>query len=301
MLPKDDFPSSGGGMKTVMMVLVFLVFVSSDGLSQEQEPQATSAKVLFGLPYAEPKNAHQRLDVYAPEGAKNLPIVVWVHGGSWTRGDKALSQHKPYAFTRQGFVFVSVNYRFVPSVTPADQAGDVAKAIKYVHDHCEKWGGDPERIFSMGHSAGAHLSALVCTDQKYLKAAGLELPSIIGCIAVDVAAYDISARYEKASVSLQKILADIFGKDSTSQKRVSPINHVSPDKGIPPFLVIHIGIDPQKSQSQSFVKALLAAKVPTRVHVAQGKGHKKLDEEIGLPGDEPTKAVFEFLDSVLEN
>ena len=81
---------------------------------------------------------------------------------------------------------------------------------------------------------------------------------------------------------------------------MSPVHHVAKGKGIPPFQLIHIGVDPQKSQTQTFVKRLKAEGVSVRVHVAQGKGHKKLDEEMGLAEDKPTQAVFEFLDSLLK-
>ncbi len=101
-------------------------------------------------------------------------------------------QRKPQAFVDKGFVFVSVNYRFVPDVTVNEMTGDIAKAIKWVHDHAGDYGGDPKTIFVAGHSAGAHLAALVCTDESYLKAEGLSLSNIKGCIPVDTAVYDIA-------------------------------------------------------------------------------------------------------------
>jgi arylformamidase len=285
-------------MKILISVFLSLVFVSAVAIAGEKRAEATSARVLFHLPYTETADKAHRLDVYIPDGATDRPVVVWVHGGSWVRGDKALAQRKPQAFTARNYVFVAINYRFVPDVMAGDQAADVAKAIKYVHDNCSKWGGNPKKLFIMGHSAGTHLSALVCTDESYLKAEGLDLSNIAGCVAVDVAGYDLKTRYEKAGANLRKILAPIFGADAKSQSHVSPICHVAAKKGIPPFLVIHIGLDPQKSQSLAFVKKLTAAGVSAKVHSAKGKGHKKLDEEMGMNGDAPTNAVFKFLDSL---
>src|SRR5438445_1373931 len=92
-------------------------------------------KVHRDLAYAEPKNERQTLDVYAPTEGKGHPVVVWIHGGGWQRGDKTEVQAKPRAFVDRGFVFVSTNYRFVPSVTIGQMAGDVAKAIGWIHDH----------------------------------------------------------------------------------------------------------------------------------------------------------------------
>ncbi len=106
------------------------------------------------IAYAEPKNERQTLDVYAPREGKNHPIVFWIHGGGWQAGDKTDVQTKPQAFVDKGFIFVSINYRFVPSVTIMEMAGDIAKSIRWVHDHAQEYGGDPDTFFVMGHSAG---------------------------------------------------------------------------------------------------------------------------------------------------
>src|SRR5438552_12163260 len=132
------------------------------------------------LAYIEPKNERQTLDVYAPAEGKDHPVVVWIHGGGWRGGDKSSVQKKPQAFVDNGFVFVSTTYRFVPNVTVKEMTGDIAKAIRWTHDHAKDFGGDPDTIFVMGHSAGAHLAALVCTDESYLKAEGLSLSIIRG-------------------------------------------------------------------------------------------------------------------------
>ncbi|WP_202921109.1 alpha/beta hydrolase [Anatilimnocola aggregata] len=118
---------------------------------------AAEPKVHRDLAYAEPKNERHTLDVYAPAEGKDHPIIVWIHGGGWRNGDKGNVQTKPQAFVDKGFIFVSVNYRFVPQVTVKEMTADIAKAIKWVHGHAAKNGGDPDSIFVAGHSAGAHL------------------------------------------------------------------------------------------------------------------------------------------------
>jgi acetyl esterase/lipase len=256
-------------------------------------------RVRFHLPYVQPADDTRRLDVYSPEG-DNMPVIVWVHGGAWVGGDKSFAQHKPRTFTRRGFVFVAINYRLVPNVRAGDQAADVAAAIGYVRKNCKKWGGDPTKVFVMGHSAGTHLAALVCTNERYTAAANLKLSDISGCIAVDVAGYDIPARYDKAGDGLRKTLAEIFGESVDERARLSPIRHVAAGKGIPPFLIIHIGVDPQKSQSEAFAEKLKQAGVATTLYVARGKGHKKLDEEMGRPDSKASQAVYAFLEARLK-
>src|SRR6187431_2167335 len=132
--------------------------------------------------YADPAHERQVLDVYAPAGAKNLPVVFWIHGGGWVTGDKSEVKLKPRAFTERGFVFVSTNYRLLPQVEMGTIVGDIARSIRWVHDHIAEYGGDPDRILIMGHSAGAQLAAIVCTDDRYLRAEGLSLAIFKGCV-----------------------------------------------------------------------------------------------------------------------
>src|SRR4051812_30982781 len=118
-------------------------------------PQARAEDVKRNIPYVDKADERQVLDVYSPPRAKNLPVVFWIHGGGWQTGDKTDVQVKPQYFMDKGFVFVSTNYRLLPAVDMATIVRDVAKAVRWVHDHIAEHGGDPERILVMGHSAGA--------------------------------------------------------------------------------------------------------------------------------------------------
>src|SRR3954453_16610913 len=131
--------------------------------SDVNSAMADEPQVHRDIAYAEPKNERQTLDVYAPREGKDHPIVFWIHGGGWQVGSKTDVQMKPKAFVNKGCVFVSTNYRFVPDVTIGEMAGDIARSIRWVHDHARDFGGDPDTFFVMGHSAGAQLAALVST------------------------------------------------------------------------------------------------------------------------------------------
>ncbi len=262
---------------------------------------AAESKVHRDLAYVEPADASRRLDVYAPADGKDHPVLVWIHGGGWRQGDKSGVQHKPQAFVGKGFVFVSVNYRFVPQVTLKEMTGDIAKAIKWVHDNAREYGGSPDSIFVAGHSAGAHLAALVCTDDRYLKAETLSLSNIKGCIPVDTAAYDIPNKVKNAGLLRTNMNASPFGDNEADQKQLSPVTHVAKDKGIPPFLILHVADRPDsRAQSQDFAKALVDAGVQAKVVPGEGKNHGTINRDLGLPNDGPTKAVFEFLDGLLK-
>jgi arylformamidase len=261
---------------------------------------AEEPKVHRDLPYAGAKHERQTLDVYAPVEGERHPIVIWIHGGGWQRGDKGEVKEKPRAFVDRGFVFVSANYRLLPDATIGEMAGDVAKALRWVHDHACEFGGDPGRIFVMGHSAGAQLTALVCTDHRYLKAEGLS-PSILkGCVPVDGDTYDVPMQIATVEERRAGIYRQKFG-DEEEQKDLSPVSHVAEGKSIPPFLILHVADHPEtKGQSQRLVKVLREASVPARAFPAEGKDHGTINADLGRPGDGPTKALFEFLNGALK-
>ena len=122
------------------------------------------------IPYIENGHERQVLDIHAPPNARNLPVVFWIHGGGWQAGDKGDVKLKPQWFMDKGFVFVSTNYRLLPGVDMGTLIRDVAKSFAWVQKHIAEYGGDPRRVLVGGHSAGAQLAAILCTDDRYLKA-----------------------------------------------------------------------------------------------------------------------------------
>ena len=226
-------------MKQLSSLLIVLAFISV----------AQAQNVKSNIPYAEPAHERQVLDVYSPESGKSLPVVFWIHGGGWQTGDKTLVQLKPKAFVDHGYVFVSTNYRLLPSVEMGDILRDIAKSIRWVHDHIADYGGDPNRILVMGHSAGAQLAALICTDERYLKAEGLSLAMIKGCVPVDGDTYDVPLIIENSRCASQEPWGSPSRSSATSRdsgairvkhRDFSAVNHIARDKGISPFLILHV-------------------------------------------------------------
>jgi acetyl esterase/lipase len=285
-------------MKHASVLLVVLALLT--------EAQAQDVK--RNIPYADPAHERQVLDVYSPQKAKNLPVVFWIHGGGWQTGDKASVQIKPKVFMGKGFVFVSTNYRLLPSVDMATIVRDIAKSIRWVHDHIAEHGGDPKRLFIMGHSAGAQLAALVCIDDRYLKAEGVPLTIIKGCVPVDGDTFDVPAIIETAETR-RRVHGlpqakfghrEKFGNDPAKHRDFSAVTHVTRDKGIPPFLILHVAEHPDTSaQAQRLGNVLKDAGVPVRVFGARETTHSKINADLGLPDDPATKALFEFLSKVL--
>jgi acetyl esterase/lipase len=236
---------------------------------------AVTPEVHRDLFYTEAKDKLQSLDVYSPPDGKDHPVIVWIHGGGWSKGDKASLQQKPQAFVDKGFVLVSVNYRLVPAVTVKDLMADLAQSVRWVRDHAAEHRGDPNSLIIMGHSAGAHLAALLCTDDRYLKAAGVPMTSLKGCVPLDVSAYDIPKRIKDVDDGISKTFKTIFGTEEAAQREVSPMHHVSKDKDIPPFLILHGTHDTlvPYAQSVQLEAALKAQNIPVWLQTLPGAGH----------------------------
>jgi acetyl esterase/lipase len=271
--------------------------------------EARGQEVKRDIPYAASAQERQMLDVYSPSQAKNLPVVFWIHGGGWQAGDKTSVQIKPQAFTDGGFVFVSTNYRLLPQVDMGTIVRDIAKSIRWVYDHIAENGGDPHRLFITGHSAGAQLAALVCTDDRYLKAEGLSLAIIKGCVPVDGDTYDVPAIIETAETrrrvhGLPQVTyghREKFGNDPALHRDFSAVTHVAKDKGIPPFLIMHVAGHPDTSaQAQRLANVLKSAGVAGRVFGARESTHNKINADLGLPDNPGTKALFEFVGEALK-
>ncbi len=270
---------------------------------------AAEPKTHRDVPYAEPKNERQTLDIYAPPDAQNLPVVFWIHGGGWQVGDKSSVQHKPQAFVDRGFVFVSTNYRLLPKVEMQTIFRDVAKSLGWVHQHIAEYGGDPRRIFVMGHSAGAQLAALVCIDDRYLQAEGVPFEALKGCVPVDGDTYDVPAIIETAETRRRvhgqpqaKVgHREKFGNDPQKHRDYSAVTHVAKGKGIPPFLILYVADHPDNAaQAQRLAAALKEANVPVTLFGGQETNHNRLNDNLGTPDDPASKALFEFVDAALK-
>ena len=281
-------------MRTVLACLVALLLVSV----------ARAEHLTSNIPYAEPAHERQVLDIYAPDDAEDLPVVFWIHGGGWQTGDKTSVQIKPKFFTQQGFVFVSTNYRLLPHVAMEDLIGDVARSLGWVHKHIADYGGDPRRIFVMGHSAGAQLAALICIDDRYLKAHGVPLEALRGCVPVDGDTYDIPAMI--ATAEIRQTVHGLplpefghrvkFGNDPKKHVDFSAVTHVAKGKGIPPFLMLHVAGHPDvTAQARRLAAVLEKNEVPVQVFGARETTHNKLNDDLGLADDPATMELVKFL------
>jgi acetyl esterase/lipase len=282
-------------MKTALVLLSLVCVAPSQNLTSD-------------IPYADPADERQVLDVYSPADAKDFPVVFWIHGGGWETGDKSDVHIKPRVFAERDFVFVSTNYRLLPDVEMGAIVRDVAKSLGWVHKNIARFGGDPQRIFVMGHSAGAQLAALLCIDNRYLDAESVPFEALKGCVPVDGDTYDLPAIITTAEIRQAVHGLPLptfghrvkFGNDPAKHIDFSAVTHVATGKTIPPFLVLHVAGHPDvTAQAKRLGVALEEADVPASVFGAKETTHNKLNANLGLPDDPATIELFKFLDHLL--
>lgn len=264
----------------------------------KREGDAKGARATGATELAYGSDALQKIDFWRSK-SERAPLVIFVHGGGWKRGDKrnATGQYKAPHYTSQGYAFASINYRLVPAATVEQQAADVASAVGYFHTNARKLGIDADRIVLMGHSAGAHLSALVGSDPQYLRGAGLSLSALAGVIPLDGAAYDVPAQMTEGARIMKDTYTQAFGTDPARQKALSPYWHASAPNA-PAFLILHVERDDGARQSAALAKALRQGGSRVQLQAFDGKGlkgHAEINRQLGDPNYPATPVVDKWL------
>ena len=285
------------GLTGVLAVLLALVAACGDGGSGGEAAPATSQGAgAAACPAATPAqrdvayasdDLQQVLDIYpAPHGCP-APVVVWVHGGGWQRGDKRNQlEDKVRLWNDAGYTVVSVDYRLTDpaAATPVrfpTHAQDVASALAWVHDNVVEYGGDPDRVAVLGHSAGAQLAATVATNSRYLGAHGLGLDALQCAGALDTEGYDVTAMVGRGNA----VYRAAFGDDPVAWADASPIEHVRAGAGIPRFLVVERGSPRRVRTAEAFVARLRNAGVPVTVVEAGSLSHAEVNAVVGQSDD----------------
>jgi len=239
-------------------------------------PGATQRSASYGA------SPDQTMEIYLPPHPDHAPIIVMVHGGGWRIGDKNMAgvvENKVKHWLPKGYIFVSIDYRMLPEAGVDVQARDVASGVAYVQKHVSEWGGDGGKLILMGHSAGAHLVALLSADPSRVRAAGGHDWS--GTVVLDSAAYDVASVMNRKHPQLYD---DAFGTDPAYWASLSPAQHIAPD-AVPMMLVCALKRpDDSCGQSRDFAARLKAAGHAAQV-VPENLKHGEVNSELGLPGE----------------
>jgi arylformamidase len=273
-------------------------FRNAAGKTRKKAKDLDGVRVTSNVRYVERPGAAARgtqLDLYAPVDGHDLPVLLFVHGGGWKKGDKNSARPKGNFFATQGFLFASANYRLAPSAQPSEQADDVVAALAWIRDHAAEHGGDPERVFLMGHSAGAHLAALAAVDAERLGAVGLSLDSLDGVVLLDGAGYDVPRQINELATGRNKDLyLSVFGEDPSAWPAVSPALRVTAQAA--PFLILHVAKRRTSRLQSEGLAAALTAKGGKATVVGLDKTHATINRDVGKDLEDPlTAKILAFL------
>ncbi len=283
---------------SLALVPALLIGGALDAQAMRPGMTAGQATPRGGQPMAYGNDPLQALDYWPGRGTRP-PLLIFVHGGGWKRGSKdyATGATKVDHYGRLGYAFASINYRLVPDATVEQQAQDVADAIAYLRGRAATLGFDPNRIVLMGHSAGAHLVALVGTDMHYFARAGLQPDAVKGIIPLDGAAYDVSRQMQEGSRFMTGTYEQTFGTDPVRQKALSPTMQAAKPNA-PSFLILHVNRTDGTAQANALTAALKAAGTPATVHALPGRGlrgHMEINRSMGDPAYPGTAIVDTYL------
>jgi acetyl esterase/lipase len=272
---------------------------------------------------------HQ-LDLYVPKGARDYPVVVFVHGGAWMIGDNrccGLYSSIGEFFASHGIAAVLPNYRLSPGSRHPDHVRDVARAVAWTHAHIRGHGGRADQMFLAGHSAGGHLVTLLATDEHYLKAVGLSTADIRGVISVS-GVYHIPAgkvdvqlggtdpqsfRFDQIApfridsgvgptaltaggIPMQvNVYGPVFGNNPETREEASPINHVR--RGLPPFVMFRAERDlPTLAEmADEFHQALRDHGCDAELVRVAGRNHNSIMFMASDPDDPVGRAMLDFI------
>ena len=246
------------------------------------------------------------LDLYVPKNVDTstpCPVMVMIHGGGWRGGDKTnptIVGAKMRHFVGSGYIYASINYRLSSEKPQADgirhpvHAQDCARAIAWIHDQIARYGGDPDQLHLMGHSAGGHLAAILGTNERFLEAEGKDLSILKTNVLLDPAAIDIRGYLKSVNGrGMTTLYQNAFGKEKANHRDASPQDHVEAGKNIPPTLLFYGGERMALDQfGPAFARSLTEAGSPSQAVDTVGLDHGQINSHIGMIDEPMTKLIM---------
>lgn len=243
------------------------------------------ARVVYDIPYRSNGGERHKLDLYLPN-RRAFPVVVFAHGGMWISSDKALYGNLGTFLAKHGIGAALLNYRLAPQVCHPAPAQDMARAFAWTRKHIGSYGGDIDRLYLGGYSAGAHSAALLGTDEAFLAAEGLGFEHVRGVIVLS-GIYKIHWNVAVARLG--------FVFRNTDKRAASPFWNIK--TGCPPFLVQYASKElwTLSGQAYQFHKKLLQHNCQSRLLVAPGQNHYTIIETVSLPTAKHGEAIVNFI------
>jgi acetyl esterase/lipase len=234
------------------------------------------------------------------------PVVIYVHGGGFSRGDKANNiENKVSLFSSLNYIFISLNYRLSPTNYSTDpnrimypiHHNDIADAITWITDSIDQYGGDKNKIALLGHSAGAQLVALVGTSSRFLPMRKISLDRLCGVACIDTEGYDVVQQ----CIEKNEIYLNAFGQDSTFWREASPIFTILQGISYPHFFIAKRGSNRRINYANSFITKLQDIGVKTSSVTVNQYDHEGINDAIGASGETLiTTPLVNFLKDVFQ-
>ena len=261
----------------VRILLLLVLVVSFDVFGQDRY----TVEVARNIRYSDESSRHL-LDVYRPADVENYPVLMFVSGGGWTSGSKDWIRNIGATFATHGIGVVTVDHRLAPNVDYSEMVADLALSLAWIKDNAEDLGANPAQVFIGGHSAGAHLVALLATDPSYLEAVDLTTEDVLGVVAV-------SGIYEMTQPGR-------VGFPSDELEQASPIAHVG--EHVPPFLLLYAEDDlgGVVEQAEQLANLLDDAEIEMMVE----RDHFDIVQRIGTRNDMTTDVILAWLQTRLD-
>lgn len=258
---------------------------------------AAKVKVEKNIAYTTQKDqVSNQLNVYYDTDlTKNRDVLLFIHGGSWSSGKKETYWWLGRNFARKGLVAVTINYGLAPDQQYEGMANDCAAAVKWVSQHISAYGGNPERIFLMGHSAGGHLAELINADPQYFHHAGFT-GKIAGVILDDAFGLDMNEYLSKAEKDDNYYnFLRTFSTEEATWTKASPLNYLSNVKN-PQLIFYGEKTYPAiQIQSERMNDLLLKAGVKSEMHVIKNKKHVGMISQMIFGWNSLYKTILEFI------
>lgn len=293
----------------IILLIPFLFSCKKDETSEETPLEVKNLMETIAFKSMEDVDENLlSLDIYyTNQISHQKSIVLWVHGGAWTIGDKSNNiEDKRVLFQSEDYLFISVNYRLSPlpfqisnpdRVKYPDHNTDLADAILWIYEHIETYGGNPEKIVLLGHSAGAHLVSLTGTNSVFLEDRGLPLSIIKGVASIDTEGYDV----EKQVNDGIDFYINAFGDNPSENMEASPIKHLLANNSFPRFFIAKRGNAQRIAIANEFIAALESVSVSVTQVDGSVYSHAEINAAIGLEGETLiTSPLMDFIASCFE-
>jgi arylformamidase len=281
-----------------LFLLLAAILTSGTSFAQRKETFANYFRIL-DVPYArlpEKQKQLNMLDVYMPKKGSNSPVIIWIHDGFWTSGDKRDVDTKPDYFASNGYIFISINYRLAPAASNADQLNDVAKAIVWVYNNIIHYSGDKNSIFLMGFGSGAQLATMAIVNEKYLRNASGSVNMVKGIVSLDGIGFDIPKVMPLSGSKAREGMVTMFGNSEKLWREHSAVTYIKPGIDSPPFMIGYSGKNSAyQTDAQALAKKLADADIRSKVAAYPQKTSGAISRELGKSGDKVTEDVMRFI------